>query len=283
MTLTVTAENRMKWSKPFFVVLPCLIFSITARAHDPVFAAGPHVIYKGGVELHVGIHQEKSRDERVAEAELRFTVGISGDWAAGISVPYVRSTGQQDTDHARGPTSVSTKYRFWRNDMKGVQESSAIFSKVIFADGDAGQQGRSRRDGNDYLLGFAYGYEGRKWYRFASIRRRFNREAANGVQRPNIWLWDLVVGIRPTPTGYLQPDWVWMLELNGEVTENVTNLVGTSSVRSGGKQLFLSPGLMWTYRNFAVKTGLQLPIRDDLAAGQEPADYRVLLELEWHL
>ena len=283
MTLPGTAENRLKWSKPLLAVLLCLIFTVTARAHAPIFGAGPHVIYKGGVEIHLGTHQDKAGDERVSEAEFRLKYGISGDWVAGISIPYVRREGREHTDNARGPTSVSTKYRFWRNDMQGAQESSAFFGEVIFADGDSGPQGQLRRDGNDYLLGLTYGYEGRKWYRFASVRRRFNREAANGAQRPDIWLLDLVVGIRPTPTEYLEPDWVWMLELNGEITENVINLVGNSSVRAGGRQLFLSPGLMCTYRNIAVKTGVQFSIQDDMAAGQEPDDYRALLEFEWHL
>ena len=51
----------------------------------------------------------------------------------------------------------------------------------------------------------------------------------------------------------------------------------------GGDQWFLSPGLMWTLRNFAVKTGVQLPLYDDLAGNQDADDYRALVELEWHL
>ncbi len=40
---------------------------------------------------------------------------------------------------------------------------------------------------------------------------------------------------------------------------------------------------MWTYRNFAVKAGVQLPLLDDLAEYQEADDYRAMIELEWHL
>lgn len=36
-----------------------------------------------------------------------------------------------------------------------------------------------------------------------------------------------------------------------------------------GTEWFLSPGLMWTLRNFAVKTGVQLPIASDLN-GRQP-------------
>jgi hypothetical protein len=51
----------------------------------------------------------------------------------------------------------------------------------------------------------------------------------------------------------------------------------------GGNQWFLSPGLMWTYRNFAVKAGIQLPIFDDLAEDRHQGEYRARLELELHL
>jgi hypothetical protein len=94
---------------------------------------------------------------------------------------------------------------------------------------------------------------------------------------------DLVGGIRFSPTEYHEPDWVWMLELNGELIKNVTQGAGNVKKHLGGNQWFLSPGLMLTYRNFALKGGVQLPVIDDLSADQEQDDYRAKIELEWHL
>lgn len=252
----------------------------TAAAHDPVFGVGPHVLYKDGIEVHVGTHREKS-SERDTETELELKYGITGDWVAGIGTGYVRSESAEGTDSGRGPSSVSTKYRFWRNDMFAAQESAAVFGKVIFDDGDSGHH--SGRDGNDYLLGLTYGYEGRKWYRWTSVRHRFNADTTTGAERPNVWLVDLVGGIRFAPTEYHDPDWVWMLELNGELIERVSQGTGSAENQLGGNQWFLSPGLMWTYRNFAIKAGVQFPLFDDLSKDQEKGDYRALVELEWHL
>ena len=103
------------------------------------------------------------------------------------------------------------------------------------------------------------------------------------MQRPDVRLVDFVGGIRFSPTEYQEPDWVWMLELNGELIENVTQGVGSVKKQLGGNQWFLSPGLMWTHRNFAFKAGVQLPVIDDLSADQEQDDYRAKIELEWHL
>lgn len=265
--------------------LACLVFvsliAPGAYAHDPVFGVGPHVLYKGGVELHLGAHREKS-DTRETEVEFELKYGITGDWVAGIGTSHARTAGQDGTDSGRGPSTLSTKYRFWRNDMFRAQESAAVFGKVILDDGDSSAHGASERDGNDYLLGLAYGYEGRKWYRWASIRHRFNANSANGAERPDVWLIDVVGGIRPIPTEYQEPDWVWMLELNGEFTEHVRRAGSNRTGRLGGSQWFVSPGLMWTYRNLALKAGVQLPVYDDLDRNQAADDYRALIELEWH-
>jgi len=259
-----------------------LVLAMTgpALAHDPIFGIGPHVLFKGGFEFHMGTGQEKADSARGTKAEGQILYGITGDWAAGIGIPYVRVEGPGGTEKGRGATNLSTKYRFWRNDMRGAQESAAVLAKVIFDDTDIDG---ARPDGNDYLLGLTYGYEGRKWYRWASVRRRFNSDAANGGQRGDIWFVDLAGGIRFIPTEYTQPDWVWMLELNGEITENTSSRVDGSSLRVGGNQWFLSPGLMWTRRNVAIKAGVQIPVYNDLAASQVSDDYRAIIEFELHL
>lgn len=273
-------QYRQKRTHSLILLVLALLAVPTAYAHDPVFGVGPHVLYKNGFEVHLGAHREKS-SERDTETELELKYGITGDWVAGIGTGYARSESSEGTDSGRGPSSISTKYRFWRNDMFAAQESAAVFGKVIFDDGDSGHH--SGRDGNDYLLGLTYGYEGRKWYRWASVRHRLNADTATGAERPKVWLVDLVGGIRFSPTEYHEPDWVWMVELNGEITEHLAHGSGEDTHRVGGNQWFVSPGLMWTYRNFAAKAGVQLPLFDDLAADQEADDYRALIELEWHL
>ena len=277
-------HSKMEIRKKCLILVPALTFAWmlagAAEAHDPVFGVGPHVLYKDGVEVHLGVHQEKS-DDRDTEAEFEIKYGITGDWVAGVGTSYFRTGDHGVSEDGRGPSSVFTKYRFWRHDTFGAQDSASILGKVIFDDGDSSHG--AKRDGNDYLLGLTYGYEGRKWYRWASVRHRFNAETKGGLERPDVWLVDLVGGIRFSPTEYHEPDWVWMLELNGEIIEHISQTHDGTARKLGGVQWFLSPGLMWTYRNFAVKAGVQLPVFDDLSADQDADDYRVLIELEWHL
>ncbi|MFV2033082.1 MAG: hypothetical protein ACC663_11345, partial [Gammaproteobacteria bacterium] len=119
------------------------------------------------------------------------------------------------------------------------------------------------------------------WYRWASLR--YSRPGKNdaGFQLGEKWLVDFVGGWRPAPPVYKEPDTVWLLELNGEIS-NEAELQGVSQVNSGGTEWFVSPGIFWTTRNLAVKAGVQLPLSSDLNGTAEESDYRFKSSLEWH-
>jgi len=128
----------------------------------------------------------------------------------------------------------------------------------------------------DGIVGLAYGYESRKHYRWASIRYRVNGTNPAGVARGDKLRVDFVAGIRPNPSGYLEPDTVWLLEQKARFN-------GVELADTGGSEWFVSPGIFWTLRNFAVKAGVQIPIYANLNGNQSESDYRARLTLEWHL
>ncbi len=253
-----------------------------AQAHDPVFGIGPHVLYKGGVEVAPEVDAGKKGSERETEVGLELTYGLTGDWAAGIDLPYRFSNDGSEDASGLGDVSLFTKYRFWRHDTLGVQESAAISAKVKFASGDEDKTPAIGSGSTDGILGLSYGYESRKWYRWASIRYRRNGENDAGLRRGDKVLVDLVGGVRPKPTGYLEPDTVWLLELNGEYGGRA-EFRGSKLPNTGGTELFVSPGIFWTKRNFAVKAGIQIPVASNLHGRQDNSDYRSRLILEWHL
>ncbi len=262
--------------------LMILIASSTAWAHDPVFGIGPHVLFKGGVEVAVEVESEKAGDETEQELVLELKYGITGDWVAGIKLPYAFNEEGADESNGPGDISLFTKYRFWRQDTLALQESAAVFLKVKSESGDENQTPALGTGTTDTILGLTYGYEGRKWYRWSSLRYRFNDENDAGVERGDKILFDLVGGIRPTLTKYLEPDTVWLLELNGEYGKRA-RLGGVALPDTGGTEWFLSPGIFWTKRNFAIKAGVQIPISSDLNGIQDESDYRARAVFEWHL
>ncbi len=246
-----------------------------AAAHDPVFGLGPHTLFKEGVEIHLGLDRSEAGARQDTVTTLELAYGLTSNWTVRAELPYVDRSGGVD---GAGDLGVATKYRFWRRDRLGEQISGSIFGRLNL---DTAGEGRGR-DATDAIVGVAYGYESRKWYRWAALRYRYNGETSTGLDRGDKVLVDLVGGIRFRQSGYLEPDWVWMLELNGEQTGR-SRLDGATLPDSGGSEWFLSPGLMWTLRNFALKTGVQFPVWSDLDGNQNASDYRARLELEWHM
>ncbi|ALP53719.1 hypothetical protein Tel_11545 [Candidatus Tenderia electrophaga] len=253
-----------------------------ALAHDPVFGIGPHVLYKGGVETAVHQHREKAGEETENELALELVYGVTGDWAAGVELPYASK--EEGPESSSGPADIKlfTKYRFWREDSLGLQESAAVLLAVNMDNGDETQSPPLGNGATDYLAGLTYGYEGLEWYRWASARYLRPGENDAGLQMSDKWQVDFVGGWRPTPPEYRRPDTVWLLELNGEFAEKAT-LNGNTLANSGGSEWFLSPGIFWTYRNFAIKAGVQIPIASDLNGTQDESDYRASASFEWHL
>jgi len=252
--------------------------ALPVMAHDPVFGLGPHVLFKGGVEIAPRVNINIAGDKERTETGLELTYGLTGDWAAGIDIPYIDQSSATGSAAGQGDLSVFTKYRFWRQDGLGVQQSMSLALKLQTDTGDS----RVSTGTTDGILGLTYGYEGRRWYRWAAVRYRFNDKNDSGLKRGDKVLIDLVGGIRMKKTGYLEPDTVWILELNGESAQK-NDINGAASDNSGGSEWFIAPGIFWTKRNFAVKAGVQIPLLDNLNGNQQTSDYRAKLVLEWHL
>ena len=242
----------------FFLLLVPAITS----AHDPIFGLGPHVLYKEGVEAALDWHGEENSgfDD---ETGLELTYGLTGDWAAGLEIPL-------GEDASLSEAIWFSKYRFWRRDSLGVQQSAALLLRY---------EGEREKPG--WVTGLAWGHESRRHYRWASLRYRRAESNDQGLRVGDGWKLDLVAGYRPWLTGYLQPDTVFMVELNGE-QQGRARLNGQTIDNSGGQRLFLSPGIFWTLRNFAIKAGMQFPLVQEMNNPALEIDYRARLTLEWH-
>ena len=285
MTIRNGVTNQSEMSLTFRLIGCSFLFALmlmkNAYAHDPVFSPGPHVIYQGGIEIHTEIFTEKVGNLNVYGPALRFLYGLTGNWLAGIIVPYRFKHVAGNNAQGIGDTQLFTKYRFWRKDTLGAQESAALLLRVKIPTASNNTNPMLGTGTTDVIPGLTYGYEGRRWYRWASARYRHNG-TKNGLHPGNKWLFDIVGGVRPWLTEYHEWDYVFMLELNTEVTQHTT-ISSIVQPNTGGVQLFLSPGTMITKRNFAIKAGIQIPVYQHLYGNQPKTDYRAIIIAEWHL
>ncbi|MCH8104274.1 MAG: hypothetical protein IIC58_02040 [Proteobacteria bacterium] len=251
-------------------------------AHDPVFGIGPHVLFKEGFEISIVVAREKAGMEKESELGLEFVYGITGDWSAGLEIPY--SDKDEGVKSSRGVSDIQlfTKYRFWREDSLGLQKSAAVMLAVNLQNGDDKTDPPLGNGATDVIAGLTYGYESLKWYRWASVRYLVPGENNSGLRLGDKWRVDFAGGWRPGEPEYRAPDTVWLLELNGEFIDRA-ELNGNSIVNTGGIEWFVSPGIFWTTRNFAIKAGIQLPVASDLNGSQDESDTRFKASFEWHL
>ena len=267
------------------LTLGLLLATWPAAAHGPLFSAGPETPWKGAVEITAGYHLERAsgagETEREREAFLELEYGITPTWQINAEIPYTwKEEDGLDSDNV-GDITLGTKYNFWRVDLPGAQWKASALFKTKLPTGNDESEPRSGTGSTDFIGGLAAGYEGRRWYGFVDARYRLNTEGAGGRKQGDKLFLDLVGGVRPVLTGYLEPDTVFFLELNWEYADR-DELSGVALADTRGWELFISPAIWWTYRQVAIKGGVQIPIAGNLNGNQPSSDYRALIELVYH-
>jgi len=252
-------------------------FPHIAMAHDPIFGMGPHVIYEGGLEISSSLDIANSGSAYDASmALLNTSYGVTSNLTLGSELLWLVQSNSTGKQYGLGDWGILSKYRFWHKDSLGTVDSMAALLKVKFNTSQGMGTGST-----DEMIGVSYGHESLTWYRWASVRYRHN--GVRGIKKiGDKLLTDLVVGWRPKMPEYLKPDLVWLLELNDEYSQ-YTRSQGMPVINSGGTELFLSPGFMWTLRNMAFRGGVQLPVFSQLHGSQVKTSYRLRLQLDWHL
>lgn len=258
-------------------------------AHEPLFGLGPHTIFKGGIGIESKFEKEHATGSLQIEGRTflhtEIMYGITGNVAITLSAPTVLNHTQtlgpdKISGSGIGDISLRTKYRFWRNDKPGMQNSAAVILGIKLPTGDYEISPPLGSGSTDYLFAITAAHESRRWYYFGDVRYRLNTRT-NTVQYGNYLLADAAFGVRPWLTEYMKPDLVVMIEANWESLER--NKVEEGQIAdSGGKLLFISPGFFLTYRNWAFKGGLQIPVSRRLNGAQPKTDYRFALAIETH-
>ena len=262
-------------------------FVATAKpgaAHNPIFTPGPHVVYGDGLEVTAGYSRDRASGggerETGQEGEIELEYGLTADWTAEIELPYLDKDSNGGGSSGLGDIVLRSRYRFLRLDTPGVQRSAAVLVQVKLPTGDDDGNPRLGSGSTDFTGGLLYGHESRRWYYNLAARVRLNTVGGGGLEKGDKQFLDVVGGVRPFLTGYLEPDAVVFLELNWE-NAGRDRLNGADVAGTGGWELFLSPGIFATYRNVALRTGVQIPIAHGLNGAQPESDYRFKFEIKY--
>jgi outer membrane putative beta-barrel porin/alpha-amylase len=266
------------------VLAPLLLVS-PAAAHGPLFSAGPETLWKNGTEVTLGYRFERDtgsgEDIQRRKTFIQTEYGITSNWQIEAEIPLNQNEVNGLDSKGAGDITLGTKYQLFVQNLPGAQRKVSVFLKTRLPTGDEAATPPLGSGSTDFMGGLAVGHEGRRWYGFADARYLLNTGRSGGLERGNKMYLDVVGGIRPVLSEYNEPDTVLMLELNWENSER--DRVGSSAIPdTGGWELFASPVLWWTYRQVAVKAGIQIPIARELNGNQAHARARGHFELVYH-
>ena len=256
----------------------------TAEAHEPIFAPGAHVHSKDGHELALEYQRDRTsgagEKETEQELALEYEYGVTADWTVKAEIPLVDKDSNGNGSTGIGDIVLGTKYRFFRVDLPGMQYSTTLLFQAKLPTGDDDRNPRLGSGSTDFVGGLLHGLESRLWYYNTAARYRLNTEGGGDLEKGDKVFLDIVGGVRPVLTKYKEPDTVLFLELNFENAERDT-LRGSDVADTGGWELFLSPGVFWTYRTYAVTAGVQIPVAENLNGTQATSDYRFKLSMKY--
>jgi hypothetical protein len=264
-----------------FLLFTFIITFNTAFAHEPVFSLGPETIYKDGVGVETEVEYEKSGSGREVNLHEEIIYGLREDLSLTMKMPLILDKKEASSASSGfGDLVLRGKYRFYKKDYFGAQDKASLIGGIKFPTGDEDEKPSLGTGSFGYLVGLTAGHESLKWYYFGTVRYWINTEGGLR-EKGDKFLYDVAFGLRPILREYYEPDLVLLIELSGE-HRNKDRIDGSKDSDSGGDILYLGPTFLWSYRNWMIKGGIQLPVYQDLNGEQEDEDFRSVIAVEVH-
>lgn len=265
-----------------------------ALQHNPIFGLGPQTIWRGGFGIQLETEftsRTGALKERSQAVHAEFLYGITADLNIALAVPIVTrrsergiapGLGQVDRDATGiGDAVVRAKWRFFHRFSGRTQYHAAVIGGIKVPLASTGSNPPLGAGTTDFLAGVTVSRDALRSYLWASTLVRANGEAF-GRKRGNEYRYDAAVGIRPWIPRFTGVDVLFLVELNGvTAAENVID--GVEQSETGGTVVAVSPGFWLTYRNWALKGGIKLPVLQQLGATQPRFDYTFVISIETHM
>jgi len=242
------------------------VFTGQVTAHEPIYGLGPETLPKYLNALELGLHSFSNR----IEYQLGYGFGITQNWTVRVDVPAVAS----GSEFGLGNVKFRTKYALWR------QTAPGVLKRLTLIVGGSFPTAKNNLAPNltTFTLGLANGYESRRWYYFSDIGYT-TVSSGQSLVPGNKFRYNLVGGIRPVKSSYLQPDLVLLVELNGEWSTN-SKQNGDIVPNTQGNTLAIAPGFLFSYRNIMLKGGIQFGVSNTAYVDKKQTNG--LISLEYH-
>lgn len=257
--------------------------------HGPVFGLATPTNVQGGWALDLALMGRKGEQDTGSMLRTMFSYGITEDlqisWSfpvvfASVPVAPARSTAMMPG------TSDLEAIAAWRFHRQGVDvgrrfESTAYAGVIVPGPQRLPGMARDLERAPGIYTAVATGVASRSHYVWGGVGyTRFGENA--GDRRADIFSYSGVWGYRPPALRKDYPHWDWRLfvEVTGERAGNLRN-DDVEHVGTGGHQVFIGPGALGIYKNYAIEGGIQFPVYRDLGRLVQQEDFRFALNFSY--
>lgn len=253
----------MKALKRLLVIPLFILPAMNSYAHEPLYGMGPDVLFKGGFEPHLTFQFNKSEFEN----ELAVGYGVTRKWSLIPELSMIRENGNTHL----GDYKIESNYRFIKIDKEGISYKASFVSELTMPFQAGGEK--------SLMCALTAGQESLRWYWFT--HGGFEKDLGGTVwDEGNHFTYGLSIGARPHKPDYYKPDLVLLLEASGNYHQKKI-VDETRAVIEQGNNIDLAPTFVFSYRNAAIRGGVQFGWL--YSGSAERTDVNAKITLEIHL
>ena len=231
------------------------LFYSGASGHEPIYGNGPHVLFKGGFAPGITLQSYSG----FFETEYSLEYGLTNKLTVGTDLIFNTETNSYGYEGIK----LKGKYRFYTKYSRGSMLQFSALAGIMFPNNGELQ--------NAINLGIAAGTESVDFYWFASALYLFNPNSS-GANQLNSLNYDLTLGYRVTELDYYKPDLVLFVEFIGK------HKFGSSAQNNWGNAWSVAPTLMFTFRNYALRSGVEFGVENSGAIPFPKTNFKISIE-----
>lgn len=250
-----------KFIKTIKIFVLFILFSDICSAHEPLYGLGPDVLFRHGYEPHLTFHINKYD----CESEAAIAYGLTSKWTLSPGIAMVTSTSKSEFESYM----LESNYRFFKLDKPGLSYKASFVTELEMPFDDTGEK--------KLLCAFTAGQEALRWYWFTHIGYEKNL-ASNLWEKENQFTYGLTLGVRPHKPDYYKPDLVVFIESTGNWHQEFTE-EETGVSQSNGSNIDIAPTFVFSYRNVAIRGGVQFGVYNSGSIEKTSINGRIGLEI----
>lgn len=254
--------EKILFNKRYILIISfVLLLSGGIFAHEPIYGNGPHVLFKGGFAPGFTLQSGFG----YIENEFNLEYGVTANLTIGTDLFFNNELNNYKYDGIK----IKGKYRFYTKFTRRAMLQFSALGGYKLSDGG--------KQPDVFNLGLAAGNETTTFYWFASAI--YAGKITNEILKPGDQInYDLTLGYRVTKLSYYKPDLVIFLEFIGKRLFS-SKFDGTKIDLSGGDSWAMAPTLMFTYRNYAIRTGVEIGIGESGYIKRPKTNFKLSIEM----